>query len=330
MRRREFIVGLGSTAAWPMVARAQQTDRVRRIGVLMGLDENDPDANLRLSAFTQALAGLGWTDGRNVRIDLRWHRDDINRIGALAQELVDLKPDIIVTNATPATAAVQRETRTIPIVFTNVADPVVSGVVPRLDRPGGNVTGFASYEASLGGKWLELLSEIAPGLKRAAAITTFNSDTSAVLAFMPSLQTAARSLKVEPIIAPVHNDAEIEASIDALGREPGGGLVVMSGVTLAAHAAPIITAAARNSVPAVYSASYFARDGGLLSYGPDRVDTFRRAATYVDRILHGAKSGDLPVQFPTKYEMVVNLKTAKALGLTVPQSILLRADEVIQ
>jgi putative tryptophan/tyrosine transport system substrate-binding protein len=328
MNRREIIAGLGSAAAWPVVARAQQGDRVRRIGVLMPGDENDPEWRIFVSAFTQALAGLGWTDGRNVRMDLRWARDDNNRIRALAQELVGLQPDIILTAATAATAALQRETRTIPIVFANVADPVANGFVPRLDRPGGNITGFASFEASLGGKWLELLSEIAPGLKRAAIM--FIPDTSAELASMPSLQTAARSLKVVPIIAPVHSDAEIETAIIALGREPGGGLVVMSGVTLAAHAAPIITAAARNNVPAVYSASYFARDGGLLSYGPDRVDPFRRAAAYVDRILRGAKPGDLPVQLPVKYEMAVNLKTAKALGLTVPQSILLTADEVIQ
>jgi putative ABC transport system substrate-binding protein len=328
MRRREFIAGLGSAAMWPLVARAQQGDRVRRIGVLTPGDENDPEWKIFVSAFTQALAGLGWTDGRNVRIDLRWGGNDINRTQALAQELVGLQPDVILANTTLATAALQRETRTIPIVFANVADPVANGIVARLDRPSGNITGFASFEASLGGKWLELLSEIAPGLKRAAFM--FIPDTSAELAFMPSLQTAARSLKVVPIIAPVHSDAEIETAIIALGREPGGGLVVISGVTLAAHAAPIITAAARNNVPAVYSASYFARDGGLLSYGPDRVDVFRRATNYVDRILGGAKPADLPVQFPTKFEMVVNLKTAKALGLTVPQSILLRADEVIE
>ena len=232
------------------------------------------------------------------------------------------------TAGTPATVALQRETRTIPIVFANVGDPVASGIVARLDRPSGNITGFANLEASLGGKWLELLSEIAPGLKRAAIM--FNPDALPVSAYMPSLETAARSLKVVPITAPVHSDVEIETAIIALGREPGGGLVVMPDAFMIAHRAPIISAAARNNVPAVYALSDFARDGGLLSYGVDRVDTFRRAATYVDRILRGAKPGDLPVQFPTKFEMVVNLKTAKALGLTVPQSILLRADEVIE
>jgi putative ABC transport system substrate-binding protein len=328
MRRRQFIAGLGSAAAWPVVARAQQDDRARRIGVLMPGGENDPSAKLRLSALMQALAGLGWTDGRNVRIDLGWGGNETNRIRARAQELVGLHPDIIVTDSTPATAAVRRETQTIPIVFANVAEPVASGIVPGLNRPSGNVTGFAMYEATLGGKWLELLSEIAPGLKRAAIM--YNPDTAPASAYMPSFETAARSLKVVPIRAPVHGDVEMEKAIIALGREPSGGLVVMPGSFIAGYRAPIILAAARNNVPAVYYRSEFARDGGLLSYGVDLVDTFRRAATYVDRILRGAKPSELPIQFPTKLEMIVNLKTGKALGLTVPQSILLRADEVIE
>jgi putative ABC transport system substrate-binding protein len=301
---------------------------MRRIGVLMGLDENDSVAQPRVSAFTQALADLGWTDGRNLRTELRWGGGDINRSRAIAQELVGLRPDIILPNGTPATVAVQRETRTIPIVFVNVSDPVASGIVTRLDRPGGNITGFAASEASMGGKWLELLSEIAPGLKRAAIM--FNPDTSPASIFMPSLETAARSLKVAPITAPVHSDVEIETAIVGLGREPGGGLVVISGVFTVAHRASIISAAARNNVPTVYPLSEAARDGGLLSYGDDRVDIFRRAATYVDRILRGEKPGELPVQFPIKFEMVLNLKTAKALGLAVPPSILLRADQVIE
>jgi putative ABC transport system substrate-binding protein len=326
--RREFIAGLGGAAAWPLSAHAQQPERMRRIGVLIGGDENDPVWKRLPSAFTQALADLGWTDGRNMRMVPRWGGADINRIRALARELVGLQPDIILTSGTPATAAVQWETRTIPIVFAYVGDPVASGIVPRLDRPSGNVTGFAISEATLGGKWLELLSEIAPGLKRAAIM--FNPDFPAASVFMPSFETAARSLKVVPIIAPVRTDAEIETAIIALGREPVGGLVVIPDLFTTAHRASVISAAARNNVPAVYVASYFARDGGLLSYGPDLVDTFHRAASYADRILRGEKPGDLPVQFPTKFEMVVNLKTAKALGLTVPQSILLRADEVIE
>jgi putative ABC transport system substrate-binding protein len=263
-------------------------------------------------------------------MDLRRYGGDINRIRALAQELVGLQPDIILTNGTLETVALQRETRTIPIVFASFGgDPVASGIVARIDRPNGNVTGFATFESSLGGKWLQLLSEIAPGLKRATIM--FNPDTTPFVSrFMPSFETAARSLKVAPISAPVHSDAEIEGAISALGRELGGGLVVMPDTFLFLHRVTIISAAARNSVPAVYTLSIFARDGGLLSYGVDQVDTWRRAATYVDHILRGAKPGDLPVQFPTKFEMVVNLKTAKAFGLTVPQSIILRADEVIE
>jgi putative ABC transport system substrate-binding protein len=328
MIRREFITLLGGAAAWPLGARAQQGDRVRRIGVLMPYDENDPEVKRRLSAFTEALAGLGWADGRNVRIDVRRYGDDTNRMRALAHALVGLQPDIILTGTTAATLAVQRETRTIPIVFANLSDPVASGIVAKLNQPGGNVTGFATNEVSLGGKWLELLSEIAPGLRRVAIL--FNPDTSPASTYMPSLEMAARSLKVELITAPVHSGAEIEAAIIALGREPGGGLVVMPDVFMVAHRAPIIMAAARNNVPSVYSQSPFIRDGGLLSYGVDQVDTWRRAATYVDRILRGEKPGDLPVQFPTKFEMVVNRKTATALGLAIPPSIMLRADEVIE
>jgi putative tryptophan/tyrosine transport system substrate-binding protein len=327
MRRREFIAGLAGAVAWPLAARAQQDGRVRRIGILLPGDENDP-AYKRVSAFTQALADLGWTDGRNVRMDPRWAGGDSNRMRALAQELVGLQLDIILTGGNEVTAAVQRETRTIPIVFANVTDPVVSGIVARLDRPSGNTTGFGGLEASLGGKWLELLSGIAPGLKRAAIM--FNPDLPPLSAYMPSLEMAARSLKVGAISAPVHSDVDIETAIIALGREPGGGLVVIGDAFTATHRTPIISAAARNNVPAVYSNSRYARGGGLLSYGIDQVDLFRRAATYVDRILRGAKPGDLPVQFPSKFEMVVNLKTAKALGLTVPQSILLSADEVIE
>jgi putative tryptophan/tyrosine transport system substrate-binding protein len=328
MTRREFITLLGGAGAWPLAARAQQGDRVRRIGVLMPGDESDPTRKARLTALTQTLADLGWTDGRNVRLDVRWGRGDINRIRVLAQELVGLQPEIIVTNATPETVAVQRETRTIPIVFAAVSDPVASGLVPRLDRPGGNVTGFAIFEASLGGKWLELLSEIAPGLKRAAIM--FNPDTASVSTYMSSLETAARSLKVEAITAPVHDDVEIETAIIALGREPGGGLVVMPDTFMTAHRAPIIAAAARNNVPAVYNLPEFARDGGLLSYGVSQVDLLRRAATYVDRILRGAKPAELPVQLPTKFEMAVNLKTARTLGLEIPPTLLARADEVIE
>ena len=329
MRRREFIEGIAGAAAWPVVGRAQQGERVRRMGVLLGGDENDPGQKRRITAFTQALADLGWIDGRNVRMDLRWIGGDINRSRALAQELVGLQPDIILTTGLPATVAVRRETQTIPIVFSNVGDPVAGGIVARLDRPSENITGFAIFESSLGGKWLQLLSEIAPGLKRATVM--FNPDTGPDISrFMRSLETAARSLKVGPMPAPVRSDVEIETAIDALGSEPGGGLVVMPGGFLSVHRASIISASARNNVPAVYSASDFAKDGGLLSYGVDQIDTNRRAASYVDRILRGAKPADLPVQLPVKYEMILNLKTAKALGIDVPAAIVARADEVIE
>jgi putative ABC transport system substrate-binding protein len=327
MRRREFIAGLGA-AAWPLAAQAQQGERPRLVGVLMAFDENDPLAKLRLSALTRTLADLGWTDGRNVRMELRWGGGDTNRIRALAQELVRLQPDIIVAGATPAAAALQRETRTIPMVFASVTDPVASGLVTGLNQPGGNITGFALWETSMGGKWLELLSEITPGPKRVAIM--FNPDTAPVSAYMPSFETAARSLNVAPIGAPVHSHREIETAIVALGREPRGGLVVMPDVFMDVHRGLIISAAARNNVPAVYYLSAYARDGGLLSYGVDPVESFRRAAPYVDRILRGARPADLPVQFPTKFEMVVNLKAAKAIGLSIPESFLLRADEVIE
>ena len=255
---------------------------------------------------------------------------------ALAQELVGLQPDIIQAAGALATIALQRETQTIPVLFTNVGDPVASGIVPRLDRPGGNVTGFASVESTLAGKWLELLSEIVPGLKRAAIMFNLKSVpltekfALAAASFETEARTAARSLKVDPIIAPVHSDEEIETAIMALGREPGGGVVVMSDLFTFTHRMPIILAAARNNVPAVYNSSAYPRDGGLLSYGPDIVDPYRRAASYVDRILRGEKPGNLPVQLPTKFEMAVNRKAATALGPAIPPSILLRADEVIE
>jgi putative tryptophan/tyrosine transport system substrate-binding protein len=318
VKRRVFIAGLGSAAAWPMVARAQQGDRVRRIGVLMAFDENDPEGKRRYSTFTQALAGLGWTDGRNVRMDLRWGGRDISPMRALAQKLVGLQPDIIVTGSTPTTVAVQRETRTIPIVFVGPTDPVATGLVASLNQPDGNITGFAAREASLGGKWLELLSEIVPGLKRAAIM--FDPDTNPVSIYVPSFETAARSLKVAPITAPVHSDAEIEMAIIALGREPGGGFIVLSGTFTSAHRAPIISAAARNNVAAVYAQSYYAREGGLLSYGSDSVDLWRRTATYVDRILRGAKPGDLPVQFPNRMLPYSALSSIRPFHLANPSS----------
>jgi putative tryptophan/tyrosine transport system substrate-binding protein len=330
MRRREFIAGLGSAAAWPMVARAQQGDRVRRIGVLMPYEEYDPEAKAQLSAFTQGLAELGWIGGNTLRIDIRWATGDPDRMRMFAKELVGLHPDVIFVSGTPSTAALQRETRTIPIVFTNVADPVGEGFVAGLSRPAGNLTGFIYTEAGIAGKWVELLIEMAPAIKRAAIM--FNPDTApgGGSYFLPAFEAAARSLKVEPIAAPVHSDAEIETFINSFGREPGGGLAVTGDAFMFVHRAPIILATARNNMLAVYQSQVFVSAGGLLSYGPDEVGNFHRTASYVDRILHGATPADLPVQLPVKFQMTINLKTAKALGLTVPPSILHLADEVIQ
>jgi putative tryptophan/tyrosine transport system substrate-binding protein len=327
MRRRDFITLVGGAVAWPLAARAQQSERGRRLGVLVGNDENDPFTKSTLSAFTRGLQDLGWTDGRNLRIDVRLAAGRIDQMRTVAKQLVNLQPDVILADTTPVTAALWQETRTIPIVFVNVADPVGSGFVAALPHPGG----FTFTEAPMGGKWLELLTEIAPAVKGAAMM--FNPDTApgGGSYFLPQFEAAARSLKVEAIAAPVHNDAEIDIVMTSLGREPGSGLVVMpdGGFTFV-HRAHIILLAARNNVPAVHPDSVRARDGGLLSYGPDQVDIFRRSASYVDLILRGAMPEDLPVQLPIKFEMAINLKTVKALGLTVPPSILLRADEVIE
>jgi putative ABC transport system substrate-binding protein len=296
----------------------------------MAFNETDPEGKARLSGFTQGLAELGWTDGRNLRMDVRWDASTVDRTRMFAKELVALQPDIIFATTSAVTAAFQRETRTIPIVFAAVSDPVEAGFVAGLPRPGGNLTGFVSMEAGIAGKSLQLLTAIAPDVKRVAIM--FNPDTASGGGsyHLPLIDAAARTLKVEPITALVRSEAEIEAMITSLGREPGGGLVFVPDNFITVHRAAIVSLAARNNVPAVYFASYFVGGGGLLSYGPDRVDNYRRTASYVDRILRGAKPGDLPVQLATKYEMAVNLKTAKALGLTVPQSILLRADEVIE
>jgi len=331
MRRREFITLLGGAmASWPQTARAQQGERARRVGVLMAFDERDARARVWLSPFTQGLSELGWTEGRNPQMEVRWAGDSIDRMRMFAKELVELRPDVILSFGTPVTAALQRETRTIPIVFAIVSDPVGEGFVESLSHPGGNITGAAHLEPSTGGKWLELLQQIAPGLKRAAMI--FNPDTAPGHGkyYMPAFETAARSLQVTPIPAAVHSIADLEAVITDLGREPGGGFVAAADFFLLNNRAQMIAAAAQNHVPAVYPWREVATAGGLLSYGPDLEDIVRRAAPYVDRILHGAKPAELPVQVPTKFEMTVNVKTAKALGLTVPTSILLGAAEVIE
>jgi len=330
MRRRDFITLLGgASSAWPLAVRAQQPSLMRRIGVLMGWSDMDPEYRARLAAFQAELSKLGWTDGQNLRIDVRWTAGDLERARFLAKELVELKPDVILAGTTPATAALQRETRTIPMVFVNVSDPVGSGFVARLPQPGGNLTGFINNEATLGGKFLELLKEAAPRLTRVAAM--FNPETSPGNGTyqLDSFLAATRALAIEPVVVRVHNDAEIEDAITSMGHE-GAGLVLITDSFMSVHRATIIAAAIRNKAPAIFELAAFAREGGLLSYGVNAVDLFRRSAGYVDRILRGAKPADLPVQVPTAYELIVNLKTAKALGLDVPASMQQLADEVIE
>jgi putative tryptophan/tyrosine transport system substrate-binding protein len=303
---------------------------MRRIGVQMNWNENDPEAKGYFSAFVQGLAELGWSDGRNMRIDVRWAAGDVDRARIFAKGLLDMQPEVILASTTPVTAALQRETQTIPIVFALVADPVGEGFVAGLPRPGGNITGFKSQEDAMAGKMLGLLTDIASGVKRVAIM--FNPDTApgGGSYFLPTIEAAARSLKLAPITTTARSDAEIETVMTSLGREAGVCLVVMPDIFMNVHRATIISVAARNHIPAVYFARVFARDGGLLSYGPDFADIFRRSASYVDRILRGATPSDLPVQFPAKFELVINLKTAKALGLTIPEALLATADEVIQ
>jgi putative tryptophan/tyrosine transport system substrate-binding protein len=317
--------------AWPVAARAQRADRMRRIGVLMAFDENDPKPKGWLSNFTQGLAELGWTDGHTAWMDVRWAAGSVDRMRTFAKELVELRPDVIFASTTPVTAALQRETRTIPIVFVIVSlDPVGAGFVASLARPGGNITGFTNVEAALAGKWLEMLKEIAPRVRRVAIM--FNPDTApgGGAYFLEPFEAAARLLAVEPITARVRSDAEIEAVITSLGHEQAG-LVLMLDSFMQVHQGTVISLTARNNVPAIGAdLPGFAKEGGLLSYGANFPDIFRRAAPYVDRILRGANPGDLPVQAPTKYELVINLKTAKALGLDVPLHFQQLADDVIE
>jgi putative ABC transport system substrate-binding protein len=331
LKRRDFIMLLGgAAAAWPLAARAQQPDRIRRVGVLMGWAESDPEAKSDLAAFVQSLEQLGWVVGRNLWIDYRWAGGNADQMRTFAKELVAMKPDVILANTTPVTAALQRETHTIPIVFVVVSDPIGAGFLASLPRPSGNITGFINIESSLGGKWLELLIEIAPRVKRAAIM--YNPDTApgGGSYFLGPFEAAARSFAVESIAAPVRSDAEIEKAITQLGREPGGGLVLMTDGFMFVHRKSIISLAAGNNLPAIYAESVSARDGGLLSYGANYLDVFRRAAPYIDRILRGEKPADLPVQVPTKFELVINLKTAKALELSVPLTLQAVADEVVE
>ena len=331
MRRREFITLLGgAAAAWPLAARAQQPERMRRIGVLMAYAESDREGQACVAAFREGLQKLGWAEGRNIRIDTRWATPgDAEAMQRFAKELVALQPDLILSQSTPTTAALLQQTRTIPIVFANVSDPVGSGFVASFPRPGGNVTGFTNIEPTMAGKWLELLKEIAPRVDRVAFL--FNPATAPYAEYyLNPFKAAAASFAVEAIAAPVRDTSELESVVAAQAREPNGGLIVMPDTFTSAHRVEITSLAARYRLPAVYPFRFFTELGGLLSYGNDLPDNFRRAATYVDRILKGAKPSELPVQAPVKFELVINLKTAKALGLDVPLQLQQRADEVIE
>jgi len=334
MRRRAFISLLGGAAAmWPFVARAQQLDRMRLIGVLMGFAESDPAAQSWLAALRKSLTQLGWSEGNNLRIEVRWGAADPDRIGTLAKELVDLRPDAIFNQTTPVTDALARVTQTIPIVFVYVADPIGSGFAASLARPGRNITGFTYVEPTTGGKWLELLKEIAPGTAHVALL--FNPETAPEF-YMPSLQAAASSFAVEASMAPVHARDEIAGVIAAQARSPGGGLIVMPDVFNDANGELIIALATTSGVPAIYPRPVFAEsggliavEGGLISYGVDLPNVFRQAAVYADRILKGANPADLPIFLPTKFELVINLTTAQRLGIEVPLALMLRADELL-
>jgi putative ABC transport system substrate-binding protein len=330
MNRREFITLLGGAAAvWPVAARAQQPERMRRIGVLMGYAESDPEGQASFAAFRGGLQKLGWTEGRNILIDTRWGALDAESRQRFAKELVALQPDLILSANSATTAALLQQTRTIPIIFANVADPVGSGFVASWARPGGNVTGFVLFEPAMAGKWLELLKEIAPRVARVAAV--FNPATATYSEyFLNPFKAAAASFAVEAITAPIRDMSELEAVVAAQAREPNGGLIVMPDIFMNVHRAEVTSLAARYHLPSVYPYRFFTEVGGLLSYGNDSADNYLRAATYVDRILNGEKPSELPVQAPVKFELVINLKAAKALGLDVPLHLQQRADEVIE
>jgi len=332
MRRREFVALIGgATATWPLAPRAQQAGRIARIGMLVGSSESDPEGQRWVDAFLRGLSQLGWKRGSNLHIDLRWAGADLDQMQKFAKELVELKPDLIQTTTTPVTAAVLRATSTIPVVFSIVSDPVGSGFVQSFPHPGGNATGFVNIEASVGGKWLEILKEIAPHTSRVSIM--FNPKTAPQSAFyMKSLEPAAASMGLTLLVAPIGSGEQIEAAIVELAKDPNPGLIVAPDVFTYAEAQRnlIISLAAKYRIPTVYVFTLFVRTGGLVSYGVDNPDLLRRAAEYADRILRGAKPQDLPVQLPTKFETAVNLKTAKTLGLTVPMSLIATADVVIE
>jgi putative ABC transport system substrate-binding protein len=330
MGRREFVALLGgAAAAWPLAAHAQQRQGMRRIGVLAAYPENDPEAQVRVVAFRQALEGLGWTEGRNIAMEYRWGAGDAGRARIFAAELVSLNPDVILVHGTPGLTALYEATRTIPVVFVSVFDPVGAGTVQSLARPGANITGFSTFEPEIGGKWLELLKEIAPGLKRVAGVSDpafrgFAGVWRAIEALAPKFGVQVTNVSFH---APTN---DLESAVAAFAREEGGGLIVLPTALNAVHRHRIFSVAAKNRLPAIYAFRFYATDGGLMSYGVDTVDLFRRGASYIDRILKGENPGELPVQAPTKFELIINLKTAKSLGLDVPVQLQQLADEVIE
>ena len=329
MKRREFITLLGgAAAAWPVVARAQQTERMRRIGVLMGYPEGDPQAQANVTALRRGLQNLGWIEGRNVQIDYRWAGGDPDKARTFATELIGMTPDVIVPSTNQVTRILQQETRTIPIVFVFVGDPVGSGFVVSLARPGRNITGFANFENSIGGKWVELFKQIAPRAERVGFV--FNPDAAPNVGFFHAAESAAPSLEIKLAALAVRDATDIEQDIIAFASQPNGGLIVAPHAVTLGNRKLIIELAVRHRLPAVYSDRYFAESGGLVSFGNNTADLFRRAASYIDLIFKGAKPADLPVQLPIKFELVVNLKTAKALGIEIPPTLLAFADEVIE
>jgi putative ABC transport system substrate-binding protein len=329
MRRREFIAGLAGSAVWPLKGRAQQPNRTRIVAVLTGGAKSDPNNRSRLSAFEMALQGLSWIEGQNIRIERRYAPSDFNRMREYAKELIDLKPDLVLATNTPSALAVLEVTHNIPLLFVNVTDPIGSGIVSSLSNPGGNATGFTTFEFTMGGKWLQILREVAPDIKRTAIV--FNPEVAPFSdGYIRSFRAGADSLSVDAILAPIHSIDQLDRLLIAQTREPGGSIIVMPDAFTVPNRNLIIDFAIRHRLPSIYPYRVFALDGGLMSYGPDIDDLYRRAATYADRILRGAIPSGLPVQQPTTLELVVNRKTAKAIGLTIPDTLLVRADEVIE
>jgi len=330
MRRREFIALLGGTAGWPLAALAQQAERVRRIGVLSGIAATDPDVPLRVAALRDGLRDLGWTNERTLRIDYRWSAGDVQRMQNFAKQLVETQPDVLVAQSTPVVEALRRTTAAIPIVFVNVADPVGSGFVQSLAKPGGNITGLTNFEPSMGGKWLEILKEVAPYMTRVGLMFNPATTPGAGTYFLRLIEDAAPKFAIEPVTMMVRDPREIETAFAELGAHPNTGLIAVPDTFMSSNRQHVIGLAAKHRLPAIYPFRYFATDGGLIAYGVETVDIYRRSASYVDRILRGDKPADLPVQAPTKFELVINTKTAAALDLTIPPTLLARADEVIE